>query len=161
MLTFAPADLTLAIVKATERFFSSAIKPTDEYIFSIKTFLTAILVRVNPYDETNNQHNLAGVVLASSFYQSIYNKGPFVVPEVVTVYDIAIDVMTAKTLVKRAELAHEAKQSNRAIYDAADTSCVHFIMSVVDKTWYKELKDPDTFYMNVTALQLLDHLEEH
>ena len=31
-------------------------------------------------------------------------------------------------------------------------------MEVVDKTWYKELEDPDTFYMNITALKLLEHL---
>ena len=33
-------------------------------------------------------------------------------------------------------------------------------MAVVDKTWYKELEDPDTFYSNVMALKLLDHLTE-
>ena len=31
-------------------------------------------------------------------------------------------------------------------------------MDVVDETWYKNLKDPDTFYTNVTSLKLLDHL---
>ena len=31
-------------------------------------------------------------------------------------------------------------------------------MEVVDKTWYKKLEDPDTFYTNVTSLKLLDHL---
>ena len=33
-------------------------------------------------------------------------------------------------------------------------------MSVVDKTCYKELEDPDTFYTKVTAVKLLDHLTE-
>ena len=33
-------------------------------------------------------------------------------------------------------------------------------MEVLDETRYKELKDPDTFYTNVTALKLLDHLTE-
>ena len=33
-------------------------------------------------------------------------------------------------------------------------------MEVVEKTWYKELEDPHTFYTNVTALKLLDHLTE-
>ena len=33
-------------------------------------------------------------------------------------------------------------------------------MEVVDKTWYKDLEEPDTFYTNVTALKLLDHLTE-
>ena len=42
----------------------------------------------------------------------------------------------------------------------ADTSCKNFIMKVVYETWYKKLKDPDTFYTNVTFLKLLDHLTE-
>ena len=33
-------------------------------------------------------------------------------------------------------------------------------MAVVDKTWYKEIKDPDTFYTKVTALKLLDQFTE-
>ena len=31
-------------------------------------------------------------------------------------------------------------------------------MAVVDKKWYKELEEPDTFYTNVKALKLLEHL---
>ena len=31
-------------------------------------------------------------------------------------------------------------------------------MEIVNETWYKELEYPDTFYTNVTALKLLDHL---
>ena len=33
-------------------------------------------------------------------------------------------------------------------------------MEVVDETWYKKIEEPDTFYTNVTALKLLDHLTE-
>ena len=33
-------------------------------------------------------------------------------------------------------------------------------MAVLDKTWYKELEDPDTFYTKFTALKLLDYLTE-
>ena len=33
-------------------------------------------------------------------------------------------------------------------------------MEVVNKTWYKDLEEPDTFYTNSTALKLLDHLTE-
>ena len=41
-----------------------------------------------------------------------------------------------------------------------DTACKNFIFEVIDKTWYKELEDPDTFYLNVTALKLLDHITD-
>ena len=33
-------------------------------------------------------------------------------------------------------------------------------MTVVDETWYKELKDTDAFYTKVTAIKLLEHLTE-
>ena len=33
-------------------------------------------------------------------------------------------------------------------------------MDVINETWYKELKDPDTFYTKVMALKLLDHLTD-
>ena len=31
-------------------------------------------------------------------------------------------------------------------------------MKLVDKTWYKEIEDPDTFHMNITSPKLLDHI---
>ena len=33
-------------------------------------------------------------------------------------------------------------------------------MEVLDKTWYKDFEDPDTFYTNVADLKILDHLTE-
>ena len=42
----------------------------------------------------------------------------------------------------------------------ADTACKNFVMKVVDETWYKELKDLDTFYTNFTALKILDHITD-
>ena len=58
----------------------------------------------------------------------------------------------------QAEGKHEAKRNDRAPYKTSNTECKKFIMKVVDETWYKELEDLDTFYTNVTALKLPDHL---
>ena len=33
-------------------------------------------------------------------------------------------------------------------------------MEVVNKTWYKDLEEPDMFYMNFTSLKLFDQLSE-
>ena len=71
-----------------------------------------------------------------------------------------MDKGTTRTEVCRAEGKHEVKRNDRALYKTADTSCKNFIMEVIDETWYKEIKEPDTFYTNVTALNLLDHLTE-
>ena len=46
------------------------------------------------------------------------------------------------------------------MYKIADNACCSFIMTVVDETWYKELKEPDTFHTKVTAIKILEHLTE-
>ena len=71
-----------------------------------------------------------------------------------------IDKDATRTEVHKAEGKHKAQRNNRQLYKTADNACRSFIMAVVDKTWYKELEDPDTFYTKVTALKLLDHLTE-
>ena len=65
-----------------------------------------------------------------------------------------------RTEVNQAEERHKLKRNDRALYEMANRACINFVMKVVDKTWYKELKDPDRFYTNVTELQLLEHLTE-
>ena len=71
-----------------------------------------------------------------------------------------MDKDATRTEVHQAEVKNETKRNYRALYKTADTSCKNFIMEVVDETRYKELKEPDTFYTNVTALKLLNHLTE-
>ena len=72
-------------------------------------------MKVKPYDQINNQHSLAWVILTEDWYKHIYNQGPYVVPPVVSVYDATIDANAETTVVKRAELVHEAKRSDQAI----------------------------------------------
>ena len=59
--------------------------------------------------------------------------------------------------VHQAERKHEARRNDRQLYETADNSCRNFIMAIFDKTWYKELEDPDTFYTKVMVLKILDH----
>ena len=118
-------------------------------------------MKVKPYIQLNNQHSLSGVILTEYCYKHIYKQGPYVVPPEVSVYDVTIGAKAEKTVVNRAEMTHEPKLSDRALYNVANTGCVNFIMSVVDKTWYKELEDADTFYKNVIAQQLFEHIEDH
>ena len=84
----------------------------------------------------------------------------YLIPPVIAFYDDSIDKDATRIEVHRSEVKHEAKRNDRALYKTANTSCNNFIMEVVNKTWYKELNDPDTFYTNVTALKLLYHLTE-
>ena len=82
-----------------------------------------------------------------------------ILPVIVLYYD-TINRDATRIEVHQAKGKHESGQNYRAIYEMADTACKNFIMEVVDETWYKDLKDTDVLYTNVTALKLLDHLTE-
>ena len=57
-----PADLTLAIQKATEGFMVIVDRPTDNDLIEIRKLLVPVLMKTT-YDELTLQHNLSGVVL--------------------------------------------------------------------------------------------------
>ena len=112
------------------------------------------------YDELTLTHNLSGVILPTERYEHIYSNGAYLIPPVVSLYNNTIDKDSTRTEVRWTEGKHKAKRNDRALNKTADISCKNFIVEFVDKTWYKGLEDPDTFYTNVTALKLLYHLTE-
>ena len=112
------------------------------------------------YNDLTLTHNLSGVILPSEHYKQIYKKRAYLIPPVIALYDDTIDKDTTRTEVHQAEGKYKARINDRQFYETAGNACQNFIMAVVDKTWYKELEYPDTFYTNVTALKLLDHLTE-
>ena len=90
-MVFTPADLTLAIVKATQYFVATTNKPTDEYVVNSRKVLTPVLMKVNPYDQLNNQNSLAGAILTEDCYKHIYRHEPYVLPPEFSVYDVTIN----------------------------------------------------------------------
>ena len=111
------------------------------------------------YNELTLTYNLSGVILPSERYEQIYKKGACAIPPVIALYDETIEKDATRIEVHRAEGKHKARRNNRQLYETADNACRSFIIAVVDEMWYKDLKDPDTFYTKVTALKLLDHLK--
>ena len=112
------------------------------------------------YDDLTLTHNLLGVILPTKRYEHIYKNGAYLILPVIALYDDTIEKDATRTEVCRAEGKYKSKRNERAFYETSDTSSKNFIMEVVDKMWYREVKDPDTFYTNVTALKLLDHITE-
>ena len=112
------------------------------------------------YDEITLTYNLSGIIIPTKCYEHIYKNGTYLIPPVLALNNDIIDKDATRTEVHQAEKKHEAKQNDRALYKTFNTSCKNFIMEVVDKMWYKELKDPDPFYTNNMALKLIDHLTE-
>ena len=57
-----PAELTLAIQKATDGFTVIVDRPTNNDLIDSRQLLVAVLMKTT-YDELTLQHNLVGVVL--------------------------------------------------------------------------------------------------
>ena len=157
MLATKPANLTLALHKATEGLTSIVDRPTDTDIIDIQQLLLPVLMKTK-YDELTFTHNLSGVILPTERYEHIYSNRDYLIPPVIALYNDTIDKDVTRTELHQSEGEHEAKRNDRALYKTVYMSCKNFIMEVVDKTWYKELEDPDTFYTNFTALKLFDHI---
>ncbi len=66
----------------------------------------------------------------------------------------------APTVVRvRAEAAHKSKLEDYNNYEAAKRGCAKFLRNVVGKVWYNNLKDAETFYTQVTALEVMTFLD--
>ena len=63
-----PAELTLAIQKATEVFTVIVDRPTENDLIEIRQLLVPVLMKTT-YDELKLQHNLSGFILLAEHYE--------------------------------------------------------------------------------------------
>ena len=91
-----PADLTLALQKATERFAEIADRPTDNYIINIRQLLLPVLIKTK-YEKLTLTHNILGVILTAKSYEHIYKKGAYLILSVIALYNEKIDKDATRT----------------------------------------------------------------
>ena len=77
-----PADLTLALQKATEVFTAIVDQPTDNDLIEIRQLIVPVLMKTK-YNELTLIHNLSGVILPSKRYKRIHEKGAYLIPPVI------------------------------------------------------------------------------
>ncbi len=88
------------------------------------------------------------------------NKGGniFVCPTRLPLYDSTI-ADDAKTVVRVcAELAHKAYLDDYTSYKADKRGAAKFLQDAMEEVWYNKLKDTDTFYAKLTALDIIAFL---
>jgi hypothetical protein len=133
-------------------------KPTDDDLLAILEALLPLLM-VIPYDQLNGIHSLTAILTEAAKYEAEHGHNKFVRPVRLPLYDknIADD---AKTVVRvSAEAAHTARLNDFASYEAAERGIAKFLRDVVDEIWYNDLKDADTFYTKVTAIDIMALLD--
>ena len=92
-------------------------------------------------------------------YAVAHGGKKFVRPVCLPLYDKLIpdDAPTVARI--RTEAAHKSKLEDYNNYKAAERGCAKFLHDVADEVWYNNLKDAETFYTQVTALEIVMFLD--
>jgi hypothetical protein len=154
-----PTTLTLALATATSAFLPIAGQPTDDDLVRINDALAPILLKIR-YDRANGVQNLWGLIADADRYLHHYGLA-FVCPATrPAVYDLDIAEGTSRVERTCLEASWAARIQDYEAYKAAKAGVKAFIEAVVKDTWIRSLRDPETFYSNITALALLNHLRD-
>ena len=153
-----PNAITHLFKEAYDTFPPLEGKPSDDDLLAIWEALLPLLM-VIPYDQLNGVHSLTAILTEAVKYEAEHGNYKFVRPSRLPLYDknIADDATTVVRV--RAEVAHKARLDDYASYEAAERGVAKFLRDVVDEIWYNDLKDADTFYTKVTAIDIMALLD--
>jgi len=153
-----PDAVTLLFKEVFDIFPPLEGKPTDNDLLSIREALLPILM-VIPFDAVGGIHSLTALLMDEAKYAVAHGGNKFVRPVRLPLYNELIPD-DAPTVVRiRAEAAHKSKLEDYNNYKTAECGCAKFLHNVVDEVWYNDLKDADTFYTQVTALEVMTFLD--
>ena len=157
--TYATATALLLATAASD-FKPIVVKPTDDDIFNITKVLYPLLHNLK-YDEFLvvgvENHNLVGLLQLLAIYTAA-RGAPFARPANPGPYDLTILDAATPVVRNRMEAAHMVLVNYFNTFKAAKDGIKLFIMANIDETWIKPLRDPTSYYNNVTAYTMLEFL---
>jgi hypothetical protein len=133
-------------------------KPTDDDLLAIREMLLPLLM-VIPYDQLNGLNSLTAILAEAAKYETDHGNAKFVRPTRLPLYDKSIANDATTVIRVRAEAAHKSHLDDYASYKAAERGVAKFLRDVVDEIWYNDLKDSETFYTKVMAIEIMALLD--
>ena len=172
-----PEEVTATFATAAAAFPKIVGQPTDDDLTALREILYPLLLEI-PYDDHHQQgaaavddddadneqpppprHNLIGLIESTASYVTTYGA-PFPIPNRPPAYPNIANNASAVARA-RSEAVHAILVRDFATYEAAERATAKFIRDAVDEIWYRDLRHARSFYNNVTAKQLIDHLDEN
>ena len=152
-----PEEITALFTTAAANFQPIVGQPTDDDLTAIRDILYPLLLDI-PYDEhgAHPRHNLIGILEPTATYSPTWGAA-FPRPQRPPAYPAIADDAAAGVR-KRREAEHAILVKDHASYEAAERATAKFLRDTVDEIWYRDLRDARSFYTNVTAMQLMNHL---
>ena len=113
-----------------------------------------------PYNQVGGIHSLTAIITDGVRYAADHGGNVFFNrPVRLPLYNASI-ADNATTVVRvHSEAAHKAHLDDYASFEAAERGAANFLRDVVDEVWYNDLKDAETFYTKVTALEIISFLD--
>jgi hypothetical protein len=153
-----PEEITALFADAAAQFTPIVGNPSDDDLTAMRELITPLLLNI-PYNEDGND-NLVGLIAGAIPYEVTWGQ-PFTGPDRPTSYDPAIPADAPAVIRNRMEATHKDRIRDFASFEAAKRAVTKFIHNSVDEIWYKDLKNPQTFYTSVTAMELFMHLDDN
>ncbi len=152
-----PKAITSALAAAQALFLPIDGQPSNDDLIGLSDAILPILLKAT-YDHVNGVHNLWGLVASADCYLHHYGA-PFVHPATsLACYDPAITAEASRVNHICSETAWATLLQDYKACKATEHGVKVFIKAVVNNTWIRNLCDPETFYSNVTALDIFNHL---
>ena len=152
-----PEDIVEKFAHSLEKFDSIAGQPSDSDLTIIRELIAPLLLQI-PYDKTGAVHNLIGRIWPEAAYITRYGA-EFPIPTSFGAYDPSIDDDSTAVVSTRTEAVHKAKRADRATYKTARRETAQFILTVIDDTWVRELRETNNLYTDVAPKALISHLQ--
>jgi hypothetical protein len=111
-----------------------------------------------PYNQLRGVHSLMGLLTDPARYASDHGA-TFLCPFRLSLYDGTIANSAAMVIHICTESAHKARLDNFASYKVAERGAAKFLRNIINKVWYNDLKDTNTFYTKVLALKIMTFLD--
>jgi hypothetical protein len=150
-----PEEITTLFATTAASFQPIVGQPTDDDLTAIRDLLYPLLLDI-PYDEAGT-HNLIGLLEPPTTYTATWGN-PFPIPPRPPTYPAVPDDATAVVRARR-EAEHAILVKDYATYEAAERATAKFLRDAVDEIWYRDLRHARSFYTNITAMQLMEHLD--
>jgi hypothetical protein len=113
---------------------------------------------VIPYDQLIGVHSLTAILTKAVKYK-VDHGAKFVHPARFPLYDKTISDNTMTVVCICAEASHKSRLDDYTSYEAAKQGVSKFLRNVVDEIWYNDLKNADTFYTKVAAIDIMALLD--
>ncbi len=155
-----PKAITSALTAAQALFLPIDGQPSNDDLVRLSDTILPIFLKAT-YVHVNGVHNLWGLVASADCYLHHYGA-PFACPATrPACYDPAITAEASHINCVCAKTDWTALLQDYEAYEAAECGVKVFIETIVNDTWICNLCNPETFYSNVTALAIFNHLCKH